>query len=363
VTAATHRPLPVTRGPLPLTPDALTAGWLTGALAAAGHPAEVTGLTVARVIPGTATKVLVEAAYAGPAEPPARLCVKGGFNEELRRFAPGNIYASEAVAFAEVHPLLGTPAPRCWFAGIDEAESHGIVVLDDVSGPGTTFGAPLRPLDRDEVAAGLEAQARWHAGSYGWTTADAPNVPVGSTVVRDAGQTLLSPGYWEQHYAQDWAPVLPADQRDQARTRAAVEALYAANDAGPLCFVHGDAHLGNTYRLADGALEFLDWQAINLGSWAYDVAYFVAGALTVEDRRAHERDLLGHYLGALAGLGGPALDPDEAFREYRLNCLHGFLWTTTPAAMQPPENTVAMSGRHTAAITDHDSIALALGEA
>lgn len=360
MTHPTHT-VPLVRGPLPLTIEDITAEWLSGSLSEAGRPVEVAALSTTGVIHGTATKVLVHAEYGhGGDGLPERLCVKGGFNEELRNFAPGNIYGAEAVAFAEIHPRLGTVAPRCWFAGIDDGNSHGIVVLDDVAVQGARFGAPLEPMSSDEVAAGLEAQARWHARSYGWTAEQVPQVPVGSQVVRDAGQTLLSPGYWAQHYAQEWVPELPESQRDQARTRRAIESLYAANDRGPLCFVHGDAHLGNTYTLPGDRVRFLDWQAVNLGSWAYDVAYFVAGALTVQDRRVHELDLLRHYLAALGAEGGPSFAFDQAFREYQLNCLHGFMWTTTPAAMQPPANTIVMSERHSAAIEDHDSVALAL---
>jgi Ecdysteroid kinase-like family len=234
------------------------------------------------------------------------------------------------------------------------------LILDDVAALGAQFGEPLRVFTVDEVASGLEVQAAWHGRSFGWTANQMPAVPVGSQTVRDAAKVLLSQGYWEQHFAEDWAPSLPASQQDQVRTRRAIEALYAKNDAGTLCLVHGDAHIGNTYTLPPGGVRFLDWQCVNLGSWAYDVAYFMIGALNVDDRRDHERDLLHHYLTALASHGGPEIAFDDAFREYRLNCRHGFMWTTTSLGMQPAARIVAMSDRHTAAIEDHDSVALAL---
>jgi hypothetical protein len=84
----------------------------------------------------------------------------------------------------------------------------------------------------------------------------------------------------------------------------------------------------------------------------------MGGALTVDDRRASERELLTEYLGALAAAGGPTLqlDVDGVWTEYRRHHLHGFLWAVTPPVMQSPENVAAMTARYVAALEDHDSL-------
>ena len=47
----------------------------------------------------------------------------------------------------------------------------------------------------------------------------------------------------------------------------------------------------------------LDWQTLIWGSAAADVAYFVGGSVSTEDRRVHELDLLTHYHEALRRRG------------------------------------------------------------
>jgi hypothetical protein len=51
------------------------------------------------------------------------------------------------------------------------------------------------------------------------------------------------------------------------------------------------------------AVGFVDWQTVAVGPWVHDVNYFLVSALDVPDRRVHDRDLLGHYLKALATFG------------------------------------------------------------
>ena len=88
------------------------------------------------------------------------------------------------------------------------------------------------------------------------------------------------------------------------------------------------------------------------------VAYFMTGALAPEDRRASERELLDHYVGALAAQGAAAPSLDRAWRDYRSFALHGFLWAVTPAAMQPPESVLAMADRHLTAIAELGTLEL-----
>ena len=51
--------------------------------------------------------------------------------------------------------------------------------------------------------------------------------------------------------------------------------------------------------LPDGEVGFLDWQMARRGNWSLDLGYFLQGALTIEDRRRSERELLEEYRGAL----------------------------------------------------------------
>jgi hypothetical protein len=344
---------------LPMAPEEITADWLSLALGRV-----VTGVEISDIVWGTATKVRLRLSYAD--EPvasglPSALCAKGGFDERLRGYDLGPAYLLEASFFGDLAPELDARLPRCWYSGLDPEHDQGIVVLDDLVATGCSFGEPTEAWSADHVSAGLEVQARWHAQTWGSSPGSRDWLTVGSSSVRAAAAVLLGAEHWERHFAQKGAPALPASLRDSGAIRRAFEALWSADDAGVNCLAHGDAHIGNTYVDAEGNPGFLDWQAVCLGPWSYDVAYFIGGALSVADRRAHERDLLNGYLDALESRGGPRIDAEDAWLDYRRHALHGFLWAVTPAVMQPLERVVAMAERHVAAIEDLDSLGALAG--
>jgi len=93
-----------------------------------------------------------------------------------------------------------------------------------------------------------------------------------------------------------------------------------------------------------------------LGFWAHDVAYFLAGALTIEDRRAHERELIRHYVAELRKAGGE-LDEDVAWWEYRRHVLYAFCWFGCPPEWVPEAMNCLYTERAVAAVTDLDSVA------
>ena len=340
---------------LPIAVEELTPAWLTAALRQRTPGVTVERLEIVEVIWGSATKVRLKAQYAEPTNgrmPPAELCVKGGFDGRLEALGTARAYRLETKFFAELAPSLDVPLPGCWFAAVDAADVTGVLVLDDLIAAGASFGSPLEPWPPDRVAAALEVVARWHAGTWGRRY---PWLPEHS-IVADISRVLAGARHWDAHFADAEAPTLPQELRDRDKIAAGLRQLWRLHAADPACLSHGDAHVGNTYIDAAGRPAFLDWQAVALGPPLDDVAYFVTGALRTEDRRAHERDLVRHYLEALAAAGGPALASDAAWRDYRRYSMHGFLWATTPPVMQPWANVRAMADRHNAAILDLDAL-------
>jgi hypothetical protein len=93
-----------------------------------------------------------------------------------------------------------------------------------------------------------------------------------------------------------------------------------------------------------------------------DVAYALSSALTVEDRRAWERELITLYIDRLSAAGGPRLSADDAWLTYRQQPFHGLVfWLYTigagrmQPAMQPDEVSLANLERMTNMIVDLDS--------
>jgi hypothetical protein len=336
---------------LPRTPDELTSEWLSAAL---GRTVESVGIV--DVIWGTATKVFLAPKYALGQDGPERICAKGGFDARLAGFGLGDAYTLEAQFFANLAPTLDIPLPACYYAEAEGGGEQAVVLLEDLNETGVRFGEPTAPWTVDAVASALEVLAALHGQTWGSTRPKLGDwIEVGSRSVRTTAQVLLGAEHWAAQRALEGGPSLPAESKREGYLQA-FRKLWELGDAADLCVAHGDAHIGNTYVDSRARPGFVDWQCVCLGPWSYDVAYFVGGALEINDRRRSERDLLRHYLQALVVAGGPALDDEAAWLDYRRHALHGFLWVLTPPVMQPLERINTMAQRHLAHIEDLESL-------
>ena len=142
--------------------------------------------------------------------------------------------------------------------------------------------------------------------------------------------------------------------RDRERVERAVHRLWDLDDSDVLSVSHGDPHVGNTYRLPNGAVRFLDWQTVCLAPWIDDVAYFLVGPCRSR-RRAPDADLLRLYLSRTRnrrtgsrlrrGLAGLPTSPPARADVCAL-----------PPEMQPAEICTLMGERYAAAAIDHETL-------
>ena len=149
---------------------------------------------------------------------------------------------------------------------------------------------------------------------------------------------------------------LLASTRDAARLMRGVAALAVRDAARPAFLVHGDAHAGNIYRTAEGP-GLIDWQLIQRGGWALDVAYHLAAVLPVDVAAQEERRLLTGYLTEARALGCGLPDAEEAWRQYREALVYGlYLWGVTRRV--EPEIIDLFVGRLGAAVERNGSFTL-----
>jgi aminoglycoside phosphotransferase (APT) family kinase protein len=140
------------------------------------------------------------------------------------------------------------------------------------------------------------------------------------------------------------------------------------NIAGPQTLLHGDVHPGNWYVTGDNRMGLYDWQCAARGGGARDVAYALSTHLTVEDRRAWERDLLARYCDRLAAAGCRVPNFEAALLAYRQQMLHAmFMWLVTigryslQPEMQPKDVTLESVRRTCQAAEDLDSLDAIIG--
>ena len=332
----------------------LTPEWLSAMLAARWPGAIVREVAVVELLATQATKVRLRLVVEGGGpDVPTDICIKGVLTDTG---AVPSASIVETLFYREAATILPVRVPECLYAGLAADGSRGVVVMRDVVSAGGRFCSALEPFAPADCIDGLDQLARLHVASgpgskafgFGWARSFLDQITVRPIMPEATLQELLNGPRGD---------TLAAAVRDAGRLQQALGLLAAEVRNGPLCLVHGDAHAGNVYRQADGQLGLVDWQILQKGDWAMDVAYHLATALTSEDRQAHERELLGDYLARVKALGGLEIDRDEAWRRYRIGLVYGyFLWAITRKV--EPEITNEFVRRLGTAVADLGSFAV-----
>lgn len=302
--------------------EVLSPAWLTSAL---GLP--VRSVEVVETIKTVATKVRFRAADRA-------YCVKGLFGDGP--LAPGlaRIAQTEASFYRDLADTAGVNTTRCRHVGIDTESGHGLVIMDDVVAAGGRFLTALDPYSPEQALASLDQLAALHAnhwggrnlGGHGWLRHRLADL---------AESPLRTVGELQALIDDPRGDPLPDAIKDAERVTRALGALVRFTEGHATTLVHGDAHAGNLFVLR-GATSLIDWQLLQRANWGLDVAYHLGAVLSVEDRRAAERDLLDHYLARLAARGVAAPGRDEAWRIYRASVVYGYYLWVVARRVDPP---------------------------
>jgi aminoglycoside phosphotransferase (APT) family kinase protein len=342
---------------LPRGWDDITPDWMTAALAHHHPDAVVEDVAVVLRDDGTnrrARLALTYTAGSGPATVFAKavdpehadlVALTSGLYHEPRLFTSG-------IELPLDHPTVYT-------ALIDEDRSDFVMIMEDVVARGADPRDSTRPMSIDQVANGVRGLARMHSRFWG-----------------DRVDTHSTLGWLEPFVAFEgmrYAPIhiafarlgdtVPAEIAAMSGDELFVDlwARYIGTLTGssPQTLLHGDPHIGNTYVLPDDDVGFLDWQMARRGNWSLDLGYFLQGALTIDDRRSAERDLLEEYRNTLALPDDEMPSANEVLLRYRASVAHGLaIWLATGSggdAWQSAEISDALIKRYAAAFVDLES--------
>lgn len=348
----------------------LTPQWWTSVMCGAHPRAEVLGFEIMGASAGTHQRhrILLRYNDAGHAArlpmtvftktlPDVLTRMIGGYNGTAR--AEGRFYR-------DIRPQLAIESPFGYHTAFDRNTLAGINVLEDiVATRGARFCNADSYVTREMAESMVDLLAQLHAHAYAsprleqewrWLANFADWFEIGARKMGTA------------HYTRK--ALLRIATRLPARLLKRIDDLWPATVAasavhrqGPRGLLHSDVHIGNWYRHFTGAMGLLDWQCVAQGHWSRDVAYALATALTVEDRRAWERALLARYLEILSNTAGVYIDTDSAWNNYRAQMLHAlWMWTITLChsrwlpAMQTTSTSIAMIERIATAVDDLDSL-------
>ena len=331
---------------------ALDPVWLTGALAPVSGGKAVIEVATLEVIRTVATKVRFAVTFDGLADTQA-FCIKGLLDVDQMTARGGATMVREADFYTKVGPNVGVLTPVCVAAITDRTDQQGIVVMRDLIASGARFCSALEPFNAEQAAASLDQLAALHAGrgmldEMAWISPRVSELAKMQYISVETLQELLDGARGEG---------LSSVVRDAERLRAGMRVLTERDAARPQFLVHGDAHAGNIFRDAEGRTGLIDWQLLQRGGWALDLAYHICAVLPVELAEREERALLDHYLATMRALGCEMPEREEAWHQYREAAIYGFyLWSIT-RRVDPPIIELFVN-RLGMAVTRHDSHAL-----
>ena len=351
---------------VPTRMDQISAEWVSRCLQRTAPGVQVSDVEFLGAHVSWASKHRIRVRYADPTKAaglPAQFCVKAALENPDRPDANGpsafdRLYVTEARFYRDLAPTVDLTIPRAFFADTDGTSA--VVLMEDLEGPGVTWGSYDRPLGADVVAEVLVQIARLHAAW--WDNAATLDQPWLADVLGPIFEALTSAPNWDAILVRPRCQDMPEQFRDRNTVARAVRAMREFETARPHCVLHGDLHIGNLY-FRGSRVGILDFQVVSRGRPITDVAYFVAGAMATEDRRASERDLLAVYRDALLANGIDAPAAESLWLDYRRRMVHGLLNYATPGdADQSERYKATVGGRFAAAAQELESLA-ALGVA
>jgi hypothetical protein len=332
--------------------EALDPHWLSAALAPVTAGAEITAVETVEVLRTVATKVRFTAAFAGARDGREAFCLKGLLDADESSAKGGMVTVLESDFYRQLASSLPVRVPECVATVIDRETQLGIVIMRDLIAQGARFCSALEAFTEDEAAQSLEQLCRLHTAAiplddYPW---------IGRRVAAFARGEYVPAPMLQQMLNGPRGEGLPQRTRDADLLMRAMKALTVLDESGPAVMVHGDSHAGNIFRTREGP-GLIDWQVLQRGGWALDVAYHIAAVLPVELAERCERSLLRHYLDMARRCGASVPGEEEAWALYRSAVVYGYyLWAITRRVEPAIINTFV--GRLGAAVTRHDSYRL-----
>jgi hypothetical protein len=337
--------------------EEITSTWLAGAL---GLPDGALNIVASEPI-GTGQMSQSHRVHLEHAEGdgPASLVVKLASPDPTSRATGQGLgaYLREVEFYRQLAARIAGPTMRCHAAAIDD-EGWFTLVLDDAVD--TVQGDQVAGCQVDDARLAMHALAELHAPVYGDAALGAADWLNVASPLRQALLAQLLPGFLERYGER-------IDPEHVEVCRRFVESIdgWMADARPPLGLVHGDYRLDNMLFAPGGDRppKVVDWQTVSWGPMMLDAAYFIGGCLSVEDRRAHERELVGLYHESMLGRGARDLDWDACWEGYRRQCLHGLLMSIAASMVvvrteRGDDMFMTMLARYAQQAIDLESVAL-----
>jgi hypothetical protein len=361
--------------PVPAAPDAITTAWLTEVLrnsGTIGSSSEVASFAAEQVGAGVGVMgVLVRTTltYSGTpsAGAPASVIVKlpSPYEENRAQGVGLGMYEAEVRFLNELAGRTPVRVPKVYHASIVSGTAEFAIVMEDLGH--LDMGDQIAGLSVPRATAAARAMADVHAAWWGRVRTDELEWIPSVVHPRIQGLGAMWPDIWAGFTAK-FGYVLPTGAHEVGeQVKVRYWGLMQALGAMDWTLIHQDFRVDNLFFDAldsDEPVVVIDWQGLGRGPAIYDLAYFLGGSLTVEDRRAAEHDIVGAYHERLVAGGVSGYSFDQLWHGYRMGMLSGLstavlVGATFDLANERGTKLVEVLGsRHFAAAVDVDALTL-----
>jgi len=329
--------------------EALNPAWLQKALAEVSGGAAVTDIKTVDTLETIAAKVRFSVRFAGD-EKWYHYCLKAFLVPEIAKRA-GITAVREALFYQRIAPHVPMRVPRS-IAHVDLENNCAVLIMEDLIHAGAHFCSALETFSADQVALNLDQIARLHAATALLKT----NPWIPSRLTELATKPHLGVEKQQELLGDPRCSGLSSRTADAFLLLEGMKRLQQRFTPKPLTLLHGDCHAGNFYLTTEGP-GVTDWQLIQRGNWAQDVAYHI-GAILPEDIAAkEERALLAHYIDCVRGHSGTVPSLDQAWDDYRAAQIYGYYHWAITTRVEPEIIKIFMQ-RLGSGIERHETYAL-----
>lgn len=354
---------------VPTSYESMTDEWLTDVLCGKTPGARVVGHSFDERDDGSSNRRRIFLSYNDAGKqaglPETVFCKASEKLENRLVLGISGAAQTEANFYNKVRDRLNIEATRAHYAGYDPENYASLIMLEDI-GSRVTFCTDLTEVDWDRATSQMTTLANLHAPFYESAELGTDSLPFPTWHHWWNSMMKASPGFGpscDKAFGQSEEFMSPALFRRRDEVWAKTMASADRHAELPRTLIHCDVHLKNWYVTPENVMGLSDWQIASIGHWSRDVVYTMVTALTIENRRKWEKELVRFYLDRMAEAGVPRISEDEAWLNLRQQLMTALaFWTITlcPAPgmpnMQPERTTHEFLRRIYAAIEDHDAL-------
>lgn len=301
-------------------PDAVTPAWLTEVLRHSGAISgddEVASFTAESIGTGqVGANVRFTLTY-GSGSGPAT--VVGKFSSRDPVSQAGGVatltYETEVAFYRELAPTVSISRPHCHFADIEHGTANVVLLMEDLAP--AVQGDQIAGCTLEDATVAIDEAARLHGPR--WGDPSLADLAWLNRSGQSGGLAAMLPTMWGSFVDRYRATLDDVTIETGDRLPQLLGGLASYQPAS-LTVIHYDYRLDNMLfgKSPDRPLVVVDWQTVQLGLGASDVAYFLGNAFEPEVRRGCEEALVQRYHTALVeehGVTGYSLE--QCWDDYR----------------------------------------------